>query len=101
MQHTEWQPIDLGDGLRAYIEVEKRGGDQEIGLLDVVPIADLGAAIARIGGAIGSALEQAAPQKAKVELALNFGLEAGQLAALIARGSGEANLKITLEWNRD
>jgi hypothetical protein len=101
MQDTKWQPIDLGDGLRAYIEVPDRGGAKNVGLLDAVPVAEITRLIGRIGGAIGTALEQAAPKKAKVELGLSFGLESGQLAALIARGSGEANLKVTLEWERD
>lgn len=100
MQFTEWQPIDLGDGLRAYVEIADQGGTSEVGLIDAVPVAEITQLIGRIGGAIGCALEQAAPNKAKVELGLTFGLEAGQLAALIARGSGEANLKITLEWER-
>lgn len=101
---TDWQPLDLGDGLRAYIEVPTRGPgaqDQEIGLLDGVPIEQVTETIARIGAAIGTAMDKAAPQKASVELGLSFGVEAGRLVALIAQGSGETNLKVKLEWERD
>ena len=101
---TDWQPLDLGNGLRAYIEVPTRGPgaqDLEIGLLDAVPIEEITEMIARIGAAIGTALDKAAPQKASVELGLSFGLEAGRLVALIAQGSSEANLKVKLEWERE
>jgi len=31
---THWQPVDLGDGVRACFEVIPRGGREEVGVLD-------------------------------------------------------------------
>jgi hypothetical protein len=39
------------------------------------------------------------PHKASVEFGLEVALEAGQLTALLVKGSGTSNLKITLEWS--
>jgi hypothetical protein len=63
------------------------GGDRHVSI-EVIPRG------------IGETLERAKPKKATVELGVEFGIEEGKLVALIARGSGKANLKITLEWER-
>ena len=49
--------------------------------------------------AIGEKLENVKAKKTVVEFGVEIGVEAGQLTALIAKGSGKANLKITLEWS--
>ncbi len=46
-----------------------------------------------------SALARVKPTKASVELGLEIGVEAGQLTALLVKGTGKANLKITLQWD--
>jgi hypothetical protein len=101
-QNTEWQPIDLEAGGRGqlYLEVAVRGGRETVGLLESISfevVADLLSDIAR---KIGSTLEKARPNKASVELGVEFGLQEGKLVALIARGSGKANLKLNLSWER-
>lgn len=39
--------------------------------------------------------------KATVEFGMEMAMESGALTALLVRGSGTANLKVTLEWSRD
>ena len=51
-----------------------------------------------ISDAIVLSLQKLKPHKATVEFGLQIGVESGQLTALIVKGSGTANLKITLEW---
>ena len=55
-------------------------------------------AIEGIAMAVQSALTKVKPTKATVEVGLEVGVEAGQLTALLVKGSGKANLKITLTW---
>jgi hypothetical protein len=43
-------------------------------------------------------LSKLKPQKATVEFGVEIGAESGQLTALIVKGTGSANLKVTLEW---
>lgn len=97
---TDWQPIDLGDGARAYIEVLPRGGREEVGVLEAIPFDRVVETLAKIADGIGGAIEKAKPRKAAVEIGFEFGLESGKLVALIARGTGKANLKVTLEWTK-
>jgi hypothetical protein len=68
--------------------------------LDSIPFEQLTEILGQIAQRIGDSLERTSPSKACVELGVEFGLENGQLVALIARGSGKANLKVSLEWDR-
>jgi hypothetical protein len=45
------------------------------------------------------ALQEVKPDKASLEFGVDIGVEAGQLTALLVKGSGSATLKITLEWD--
>jgi len=99
-ERTDWQPVDLGGGAKAYLEVIPRGGREEVGVLDTIPFDQVVETLGQIANGIGVAIEKARPSKAAVEIGVEFGLEAGQLVALIARGSGKANLKVTLEWGK-
>jgi len=98
-ERAEWQPLDLGQGVKAYLEVIPRGR-QEVGALDSIPFDQIAQTLTRIAGGLQTAIETAKPSKAAVEIGLEFGLEAGKVVALIARGSGKANLKVTLEWDK-
>lgn len=99
---TEWQKVELPgeDSADVYIEVLHRGGREEVGLLDSIPFEKVTEILGAIAEKIGNTLEKTKPSKASVELGIEFGLKNGELIALIARGSGKANLKIVLEWER-
>ena len=99
-ERTDWQPVDLGGGAKAYLQVIPRGGREEVGVLEAMPFEQVVATLGRIAKGIGEAIEKAQPSKAVVEIGVEFGLEAGELVALIARGTGKANLKVMLEWKK-
>ena len=101
-QNTEWQQIDLpGDGNgKVFLEVLSAGGEEEVGLLESIPFEQVTNLLGDIASEISQTLEKAKPTRAAVELGVEFGLKDGALVALIARGSGKANLKIELEWER-
>jgi hypothetical protein len=99
---TEWLPVTLPGATdrQIYVEAVPRGGREEVGLLEAIPFEHITELLAGIARGIGDTLEKAKPKKAAVELGVEFGLEGGKLVALIARGTGKANLKISLEWER-
>lgn len=97
-ERTNWQLIDLGNDAKAYLEVAARGGREEVGILDAIPFDQVVETLGLIANGIGGAIEKAKPRKAAVEIGIEFGLEAGNLVAMIARGTGKATLKVTLEW---
>jgi Trypsin-co-occurring domain 1 len=41
------------------------------------------------------------PSKASVEFGIEIGFEPGKLTALLVKGSGKANLIVTLEWSKE
>ncbi len=47
---------------------------------------------------IAAPIQKARPKKATVKFGMELAIESGQLTAVIVKGSGKANLEITLEW---
>ena len=64
-----------------------RGGREEVGLLDGIPFQQITDLLGEIADQLGATLRRARPSKALIELGVEFGVEYGQLVALIARGS--------------
>lgn len=93
---TELISVDLGDGLIAQVEVTETGREQ-VGA-GSLPFESVGNAIAKISQVIAAPIQAAKPTKATVKYGLAIGIEQGSLVAAIVRGTGTANLEITLEW---
>jgi hypothetical protein len=103
---------DLGDGRVVQVEARTSGdltrptGDPEadVGLLDAIrnqealPFDGVTNSIEAIADRVTAALESAKPRKAAVEFGIDVGVETSGLTGLLAKGSGSATLKITLEW---
>jgi NTP-dependent ternary system trypsin peptidase co-occuring protein len=82
----------------------KRPGDTDVAFSAVEKVLEVSCvqeAIEGIGELVIGALKNLAPRKASAEFAIEVGLESGQLTALWVKGTGKANLKITLEWTND
>jgi Trypsin-co-occurring domain 1 len=82
----------------------KRPGDTDVAFKEVkeaLEIDGIQGAIEGIGQMVVGALSKVAPSKASAEFAIEVGLESGQLTAFWVKGTGKANLKITLEWTND
>lgn len=90
-------PVKVGQAT-VKMEVRDLGGPVQVSVLDALPFGEVTNALEAMGRELAEALARIAPQKAKVELGLEVGFEAGKLVALIANGSAKANLKVTLEW---
>jgi hypothetical protein len=45
-------------------------------------------------------LKAIGPDRATLEIGVEFAVEAGELTALVVNGSGASNVTITLEWER-
>ena len=97
-EKTEIIKTALANGAVLHIQATVLGGEEEVAftLPSFKGITD---AIEGIAESITSTLQKVKPQKASVEFGLEIVLEAGQLTALLVKGSGTTNLKITLEWS--
>ena len=58
-------------------------------------------ALEGVAGEVALALERVKPKKASVEFGIEVALESGRLTALLVKGSGTANLKVTLGGESD
>lgn len=57
--------------------------------------------IERVSRDVLTAVKNAGPTKATVELGFSLAIESGQLVAMFGKGRGEATVKVTLEWSKD
>jgi len=89
-------PVQLPNGAIVQVEVTKTGReDVSFDPKQFQPIAD---AIEGVVQMIADPVQKAKPKKATVKFGMEVAIESGQLAAVIVKGSGKANLEITLEW---
>jgi len=85
-------------GKTIHIEATQLSSEQEISgsQFDFDQICD---SLSGIIDALKKTLEKAGPKKTTVEFGVEIGAESGQLTALLVKGSGKANLKVTVEWS--
>lgn len=93
---TELVSVDLGDGVTAQVEVIDTGREK-VGA-GALPFDSIAKTIAKISQVIAAPLQTVKPNKATVKYGLAIGIEQGSLVAAIVRGTGTANLEVTLEW---
>ena len=93
---TERINIDLGDGVIAQVEVLETG--REKASTRGMTFDTISKAVTKISQIVSSSIQAAKPSKAMVKYGIEIGIEQGSLVAALVRGSGTANLEITLEW---
>jgi hypothetical protein len=75
------------------------GDISAIGVLpEPLPIGMLQSAITSLSRVLKDAIDDAKPTGASVEFGIEVGVDSGKLTALLVKGTGKANLKITLSW---
>ena len=95
-------PLKLTDGSIINVEITPRGEQ---------PVSSETRIFSKATGIIKSVADDIAttlkeikedmkPDKLSVTLGLQIGIESGELTALIVKGSGSANLEITMEWGK-
>ncbi len=94
---TEAIPVTLPTGTIIKVEVAQTG--REDVAFQTFVFRQVMDALDGIVGAFAETLQKAQPNKAVVKFGMEATVEAGQLTALIAKGSGKGNFEITLEWN--
>jgi len=93
---SETIPIQLPNGASVKVEVTRTGReDVSFDQRQFQPVAD---AIEGVIQMIAAPIQKVKPKKATVKFGMELAIESGQLAAIIVKGSGKANLEITIEW---
>jgi hypothetical protein len=89
-------PVELPNGAIVQVEVASTGReDVAFDVKQFQPVAD---AIEGVVQMIAAPIQKVKPKKATVKFGMELAIEAGQLTAVIVKGSGKGNLEITLEW---
>ncbi len=87
----------LANGATVYIDATPLGGEADVAR--TIPSFDgVTQAIEGIADSLKGTLDRVKPRKASLEFGVEVAVESGQLTALLVKGSGTANLKVTLEW---
>jgi len=73
--------------------------DVDVSQLPTLRLEEFTRMIGGVARSIRSGLVHIGATKASAEFGLELGLETGKLTSLLAKGSGKANLKITIEWD--
>jgi hypothetical protein len=111
-------PVALPNGVKVGVEASLgrfevvRGGERDVASIvsapdsevDVASLSgrfeDIAKVVEGVAASLTTAIERMAPEKTSVEFGLEISAESGGLTALIVKGSGTANLKVTLEWSK-
>ncbi|MBD3886067.1 hypothetical protein NDI52_17745 [Leptolyngbya sp. PL-A3] len=92
----ETVPVELPNGAIVKVEVAQTGRE-DVGF-DVKQFQPISEAIEGVVQMIAAPIQRVNPKKATVKFGVELAIESGQLTAIIVKGSGKANLEITLEW---
>jgi hypothetical protein len=90
--------VDMGDGRLVTMEVRNVNPERPVGIRDVLSFDGVAASIEAVADRVSGALDRVKPDRAAVEFGVDVGVESGMLTGLIAKGTGTATLKVTLEW---
>lgn len=91
-------PVQLPNGSLIKVEVAQTGRE-DVGF-EVKSFKGVTDAIEGIAEAVTASLQKVSPNKASVKFGLEIQIEQGSLVAALIKGTGKANLEITLEWER-
>ena len=96
---TEIINVELEDGISISIQATPIGGEELVGA-QTIPrtFKEVTDTVEGLAKAMLGTLKKVKPRTATVEFGVQIGVESGKLTALLVKGTGNANLKITLEW---
>ncbi len=93
-------PVKVSDSVTVMVEATALGGEEDVGVGEILDFQGVTDAVEAIADAMTKTLDKVKPKKASVEFGVEIGVESGKLTTLLVKGSGKANLKITLEWEK-
>lgn len=90
-------PVQVAGDRTVYVQVTPTSTDEDVSF-DVTPFTEFASALAGIASSLVESFEQIRPKKAVVEFGCEVGYESGKLTAILVKGTGKANFKVSLEW---
>jgi hypothetical protein len=98
MMRSEAIAVELEGGRKIFVEANIQGEEQVS--FGFAKFSGLSEAVGDIAKSIAGVIDQVKPASAEVEFGVDAAIESGQLTALLVKGTGTANVKITLRWDK-
>jgi hypothetical protein len=95
---TELIPIELADGSKIKVEAVSLGGEEDVSIT-IENFDTIASDITAIAEILNQSIQKISPDKAILEFGINVAVESGSLTTIFAKGSANASVKISLEWN--
>jgi hypothetical protein len=90
----------LPNGAKVLVQATVVGGREQV-VSGIHSFQDVNDAIEGIAESVIAIWEKVKPNKASVEFGVQIGFESGKLTAMLVKGSGSADLKVTMEWEKE
>jgi hypothetical protein len=87
-------------GQQVLVETVVVGEQRAAALPKEFSFDSIGTTIESLAKELQQTFDRVKPDKSSVKFGIEVAIEAGQLTALIVKGSGKANLEVTLEWGK-
>lgn len=98
---TQIASMTFVDGTTVRVEASRIGGSEDVVDLEkTIPFQQVVAVIEHVAEEVIATLKKVKPDKASVEFGVEVAVETAGLTALLVKGSGKGNLKITLHWGK-
>jgi Trypsin-co-occurring domain 1 len=92
--------VDMGEGRIVAVEARNFSPEQPVGIADVLKFDGVTKSIEAVADRMTAAFDRVKPDRASVEFGIDIGVESGTLTGLVVKGTGNATLTVTLEWQR-
>ena len=90
--------VTMSDGTIVKIEASVRGVQEVADTKKKYSFDEVNRTIEALAKELQETIAKVSPKKATIKFGLEISAESGGLTALIVKGSGKANLEISLEW---
>ena len=101
-ERTKPITVKLDDNTTIQFETAVQGGEQNISDKKMVmEYEKFSLSVEKIASQTIEPLKRLKAKKVTLKMGLALGLESGGLTAMIVKGSGKANMEVTIEWEND
>ncbi|MFI6025880.1 CU044_2847 family protein [Amycolatopsis magusensis] len=100
--HSAYLPVEVA-GQQVFLEARPVGDDEEEVASRAFAFPEFTASLTALTQSVTDAVldgfERAKPSKLTMEFGCEVGVESGKLTAILVKGTGKANIKVTMEWS--
>lgn len=94
--------VNLSDDVSCLFEIEESFSREDVNAIeDTFDFSIVTNQVKKISQQLTDTFKKLGNSKTTVEFGVELSVESGKITSMIVKGSGKANLKITLEWDHN